>query len=93
MKRGFEYSVTKPFLWNLYLQQNRKCNLTGLALCFKQNGEPQTASLDRIDSSRGYVEGNVQWVHKDINNMKQDYSMNEFLTYCKLIYEKYFTKN
>lgn len=47
----------------------------------------RTASLDRIDSSKGYLENNVQWVHKDINWMKQDYSHEEFLQYCKLIYE------
>ena len=32
-----------------------------------------TASLDRIDSTKGYVRGNIQWVHKDINWFKRDY--------------------
>ena|ERR1035437_228002 len=98
--RGFEYSISKEYLWDLFLKQNRKCALTGLDIYFgiygnkKQNGgRNQTASLDRVDSTRGYVEGNVQWVHKDINNIKQDYSMKELLNYCKLIYEKHFIQN
>ena len=44
-----------------------------------------TASLDRIDSSKGYVEGNVQWVHKMINMSKQQYSQEEFIDMCKAV--------
>lgn len=46
-----------------------------------------TASLDRIDSSKGYVEGNVQWVHKDVNYIKQDLEESYFKKLCKLITE------
>jgi hypothetical protein len=38
-----------------------------------------------IDSSKGYIEGNIQWVHKDINNMKWDFTQEEFINYCKLV--------
>ena len=41
-----------------------------------------TASLDRIDSSKGYTKSNIQWVHKDINKMKSDFSMLRFLELC-----------
>jgi hypothetical protein len=44
-----------------------------------------TASADRIDSSRGYVEGNVQWVHKWINLMKLDHSQHDFISYCAAV--------
>ena len=44
-----------------------------------------TASVDRIDSSGGYVESNVQWVHKDVNKMKMDIPQNQFIEYCKII--------
>lgn len=43
------------------------------------------ASLDRIDSSQGYIKGNVQWVHKDINKMKFDLSQDRFLELCNII--------
>lgn len=45
----------------------------------------RTASLDRINSDMGYVEGNVQWVHKSINMMKRDFNQQEFLDWCKKI--------
>jgi hypothetical protein len=44
-----------------------------------------TASLDRINSSLGYVEGNCQWVHKVINTMKMALSQDEFIYYCSLV--------
>lgn len=78
-----EYSVSTQYLWDLFLKQNQKCSLTGLNIGFEKMGN--TASLDRIDSSKGYVEGNVQWVHKDINNIKQDFSLKDLLNYCELI--------
>jgi len=45
------------------------------------------ASLDRIDSSIGYVNDNVQWVHKDINMMKRIYTQEYFIYLCKLVSE------
>jgi hypothetical protein len=44
-----------------------------------------TASLDRIDSSLGYVRGNVQWLHKDVNWMKNTLDQDRFIELCKAI--------
>lgn len=44
-----------------------------------------TASLDRIDSTKGYTMDNVQWVHKRINVMKLDMSQEEFIEWCELV--------
>jgi hypothetical protein len=92
--RQLEYSISKEYLWDLFLTQDKKCAMTGLDIGFGKWKDglqgKSTASLDRIDSTEGYVEGNVQWVHKDINNIKQDYTVSKFLNYCKLVidYEK-----
>jgi len=47
-----------------------------------------TASLDRIDSSKGYIEGNVQWVHKMVNMSKQQYTQEEFINMCIAVANK-----
>ena len=44
-----------------------------------------TASLDRIDSSKGYVKGNIQWVHIAINFMKHSLPEEEFVRWCCLV--------
>ncbi len=87
--RGIIVEVSLKDLWDLFLKQNRKCALSDLPLDFtygRQNRRHKgTASLDRIDSTKGYVKGNVQWLHKDINFMKQDYSNDYFLSMCQRI--------
>ncbi len=86
-ERGHEFFITKEYSWNLFLKQNRKCALSGDPLKFNTtlSSKDGNASLDRIDSSKGYVEGNVQWVHKEINNMKQTYSQDKFVEWCKKV--------
>jgi hypothetical protein len=84
---GILCTVSKKYLWELFLKQNRKCSLSGLDLKFRLNNSEQTASLDRIDSSKGYVDGNVQWIHKCINIMKNGFSEDDFLRFCKRVYE------
>ena len=84
--RKFDFKISIEYLWNLFIKQNRKCILTGLELSFPETSDGiGTASLDRIDSSKGYIEGNVQWVHKDINLMKNYFNENYFIEMCKKV--------
>lgn len=79
--------MTVQDAWKLFEKQNRKCALTGEELTFskKNNEYDGTASLDRIDSSKGYTLDNVQWVHKKINMMKWDLKQDEFISWCKKV--------
>lgn len=83
------FNITKEYLWDLFLRQNKKCALSGIDLKFdsKQTCRDGNASLDRIKSDRGYEIGNVQWIHKDINWMKLDFDQDYFLNICKIISE------
>ena len=84
--RVLEFDITIDYAWNLYEKQNGKCNLSGLSIPFSENSsEYGVASLDRIDSSKGYIEGNVQWVHQDVNKMKFDLSQSRLIELCHLI--------
>lgn len=86
-RRGIEYKIDKNYLWNLYIQQNKKCNLSGIPIVFGRVhfSHETTASLDRIDNNKGYEEGNVQWVHKDINKLKHDFVQSYFIKMCKQV--------
>lgn len=83
--RKLKYSITKEYIWDLFLKQNRKCAYTGRLIEFSTgNGyKDTTASLDRIDLARGYTEDNVQWVHKTVNVLKMDLSHDEFISICR----------
>lgn len=78
-----ELTVSIEYLSDLFEKQDCKCAITGLELSFDNSN--LTASLDRIDSSKGYIDGNVWWVHKYVNLMKLDLSMEEFLKWCELV--------
>lgn len=81
-KRDIPFSVDIEYAWKLFLSQNRKCALSGVAIMLLPQNRLHTASLDRIDSSKGYIEDNVQWVHKDVNVMKRSLSDAEFIEFC-----------
>lgn len=85
-------NITIEYVWKLFLKQNKRCALSGEILTFPKLNtnvefKKSTASLDRIDSSKGYVKGNVQWVHKDVNIMKNIYNEKYFINMCRKIAE------
>ncbi len=88
--RGIEFNLTVEHLWHLFLAQKGNCALSGEKLTYPQSfralstGEGN-ASLDRIDSAKGYEVGNVQWVDKKINFMKQQFGQEEFISLCRII--------
>jgi hypothetical protein len=94
--RHIEYNLTIEYLQDLLEKQNYKCALSGIPITGSQSTyrkspyyAEQTASLDRIDSLKGYIVGNVQWVHKDINEMKWSKSQDRFIELCKLVAKNY----
>jgi hypothetical protein len=87
--RGLRVTVTAADLWALFQAQGGKCALSGEPLTFGgwRRGVVTrgSASVDRIDSSRGYEEGNIQWVHKTLNMMKKTLPDAEFVTWCSRV--------
>lgn len=87
-KRGV--SFTPEEAWNIFNEQNGCCAYSGVRLEFSESSShtvrnQTTASIDRIDSNKPYVLGNIQWVHKVVNKMKMDLEPTEFLDWCKKI--------
>lgn len=90
-KSKIEFNLTKEYLNQLFIDQNFKCAISKLPiqLTHGRYNSNKTASLDRIDSTKGYVEGNVWWTHKYINIMKNSHSMEMFVQLCKIVVENY----
>jgi hypothetical protein len=65
--------ITPDYLVKTWDLQNGKCAITGTKmLC--QAGLLETVSIDRIESNKGYVEGNIQLVCKWVNLAKNRFS-------------------
>ena len=83
--RGIEWHIEVKDVWDLYIKQGKVCALTGLQIGWADVGRSHTASIDRIDSNKGYVLDNIQLVHKDINVMKSKYTQDYFILMCQLV--------
>ena len=85
--RQIEITIKIEYAWNLFIKQNKKCALTGLDLKFQSSATNYdgNASLDRVDSTKGYIVGNVQWVHKDVQFMKYTLTQERLFELANLI--------
>lgn len=62
------------------------CTLSGWVISISYL--EQTASLDRIDSSKAYTADNIQWVHAMVNMCKNKYDQDTFIRMCQAISDK-----
>lgn len=83
LKKGLDYSLTPAFIEQLFQFQNQCCALTGTK--FESVVE---ASIDRIDSSKGYTPDNVQLVTNQANTAKNVLSTEVFIELCKKVIKK-----
>lgn len=88
--RDLKVEVTIEDIWDLFLKQNKLCALTGEPLKFgitvkNHRAGLTTASLDRIDSNKGYTLDNIQWVHKTVNLLKMQLAEKDFIEWCQKV--------
>lgn len=93
-QRFKEYNITIDDLKNQWLVQNEMCVYSGIRLQLASYTTTDInpiyrASLDRIDSNKGYIKGNIQFVSTSINYMKNKLSHDETIELCKLISKNY----
>jgi hypothetical protein len=67
--------VSLDYIEGLWDAQDALCYITGKPLTLEYS--QRTASLDRIDSSLGYVKGNIKWCSKQVNQIKYTYSLED----------------
>jgi hypothetical protein len=79
-EKNREFKLTLDELKEILEDQQNKCIFTGLIF-----NDENPISLDRIDSSKGYIKENIQLITIRSNKMKSDMTDIEFIDYCKLI--------
>lgn len=68
-------------LWDL---QDGKCALTGWPLSVETRN-PNLATLDRIDNTKGYTTDNIRWTVWPANRMKRDMPEDDFISLVSAI--------
>lgn len=84
-----ELSITLEELLTQYNKQQGKCFYTGVSLLIVPN-KPETLSLDRIDSKRGYHADNIVFCTARINRMKREMSLSEFVDTCMAVIDHFY---
>jgi hypothetical protein len=81
-RRNINWSITKEQIEAI----PKVCYYTGIELSMEPN-LPNTISLERIDSSKPYENGNVVFCCSDINRMKQEFSIEYFVETCRKVWK------
>lgn len=86
-KHGLELDFDREYLLELWTEQEGKCALSGIEMTSTifSGRTPTNMSVDRIDSNKGYIKGNIQLVCMAANQMKSDLTQNELLYFCTKI--------
>ena len=87
-RRNLDFNITIQYAWDIYKQQYGKCALSGMDIGFdgtSRESYKTSASLDRIDNHKVYIEGNVRWVLKDINMIRGSYDSGYFIKLCNAV--------
>jgi hypothetical protein len=82
-----EYDITPDDITNLIKSQDNRCFLSGIEFDWKYGTNSLfQPSIDRIDSTKGYIKGNIQILCNCINQMKSNLTQSQFLSYVSDIY-------
>jgi hypothetical protein len=94
--RNLEFNITPEYINELFYKQNKKSALTGVSLILPKYRDHATglsnnpsenddyiASLDRIDSNKGYTEDNVWWIGRRENICKSNLTIEDLHNFLK----------
>lgn len=91
-KKKYGCDVNVEYLKNIWDSQKGKCPITGWDLILPQDTKdgwaeykPINASLDRIDNSKGYIEGNVRFIAVMANLARQSFTDEQLIEFCKAV--------
>ena len=91
-RKGLKFEIDTEYVMELVIRQKGRCALTGWELEFVRGGSfdgknPRGAVMDRIDSSLGYIRGNIQLTCGMPNQVKSHLSMADFTAICRAVAE------
>lgn len=83
--RAILFDLTASDAWSVYCEQGGRCALTGVPITISEGGGRASASLDRIDPTRGYTRSNIQWTQQVANLARLDYTITDFVQNCRAV--------
>ena len=89
-RRQLDFDIDLEYLMLLWNAQQGLCALSNKPMdmkrsCTTSRTNPDVCTIDRIDSGKGYVKGNIQLVRWLLNRIKINLSQDEFLDVCNSV--------
>lgn len=81
------FDVDQQYINDIWTAQYGRCAISGLEMVYK-SGDLCCVSIDRIDSSIGYVKGNIQLVCAWVNRAKNTATNDEMIRVIELLQTK-----
>lgn len=90
-KRRKPLNITPEYLNEIWDEQEGRCVFSGIKLKLRGSHSSifDLASLDRIDSAKGYVVGNVQFVVNALNLAKNSEDNKKFIRFLDKLTKEY----
>jgi hypothetical protein len=83
--KNYKFDLTADYLIELWQKQQGKCFYTQKDLVITDKFDFWTATLDRLNPSEGYTQGNVAWTIHGVNCFKQELTLEQFLTFINSV--------
>mgnify|MGYP001238552155 FL=1 len=86
-RKDMEWDIDIDHVKELWQKQDGRCALSGVFMTWHagEGRQDLNASIDRKDSNKGYIIGNVQLVTQRVNTMKHTLGEGELYWWCKNI--------
>lgn len=88
LKSGIDFMIDYDLVSKLWEEQKGLCYYSNLPMKLQRDNNRFSVSLDRLDSTQGYVPGNVVLCCANINIMKNDLSLPEFKDLINVLFER-----
>ncbi len=85
-KASVPFNITKQHLYDLLVQQEGLCFYSKCEMKLSRDDKRFSVSIDRLDNSEGYIEGNVVLCCTIANRMKSDLPLKDFKFFIDAIY-------
>jgi hypothetical protein len=86
--KNLDFNLDADYLFSL---PSEVCPVFNYTLCWGESHKSaifNSPSLDRLDPTKGYIKGNVQWVSHLANTMKQNATKEQLVQFANWILNK-----
>ena len=93
LKKGLPFDLTRDEIMDMFEEQGGRCYYSDIKLNVVKSDasrthDPLKMSLDCVDSTLGYVKGNVVWCAYCVNALKLKMSKESMIDICRAIVKK-----